>query len=316
MANEQANRLPDGDKVPSDFDADESNNDIAQYGFEDHAGSGNGRFGILLQHARRYAGGHSPRYFVGLLCFLLCVVVLVLPSPYVIESPGPTQDVLGTSGGKPVISITGAPTSKGSGKLLLLTVNAEGVPGYPIVGVQALAAWFNPQSTLMPSEAVFPIGQTSQEYVRQSNSQMSGSQDAATTAALNYAKTLHIDVSKVKVNMHVDNIGGPSAGMMYTLGIIDELTPQDETGGKTIAGTGTISTAGKVGAIGGIRLKMLGAKRDGATWFLAPAANCSGVIGHVPSGLRDVKVSTIDEAYKAMVAIGKGQGGGLPHCTV
>ena len=61
---------------------------------------------------------------------------------------------------------------------------------------------------------------------------------------------------------------------------------------------------------------MQGAKRDGATWFLAPASNCDEVVGHVPSGLRDVKVSTLDEAYKALVAIGEGKGNSLPHCTV
>ena len=104
--------------------------------------------------------------------------------------------------------------------------------------------------------------------------------------------------------------------MMYALGLIDKLTPQDETGGKVIAGTGTIDAKGKVGEIGGICLKMLGAKRDGATWFLAPKGNCDDVAGHVPEGLRDVAVSTLDEAYDALVAIGEGKGASLPHCTV
>lgn len=103
--------------------------------------------------------------------------------------------------------------------------------------------------------------------------------------------------------------------MMYTLGLIDKLTPESESGGKTIAGTGTIDKKGNVGKIGGIQLKMVGAKRDGATWFLAPADNCSAVAGHVPDGLRDVKVATLDEAYRALVAIGKGQADDLPHCT-
>ena len=71
----------------------------------------------------------------------------------------------------------------------------------------------------------------------------------------------------------------------------------------------------KVGAIGGIRLKMLGALRDGATWFLAPESNCNEVVGHVPQGLRVVKVSTLDEAYQALVAIGQGHTDGLAGCT-
>ena len=60
---------------------------------------------------------------------------------------------------------------------------------------------------------------------------------------------------------------------------------------------------GEVGEIGGIRLKMLGAKRDGATWFLAPESNCSSVVDHIPEGLNVVKVSTLQEAYDALVAV-------------
>ena len=100
---------------------------------------------------------------------------------------------------------------------------------------------------------------------------MTSSQNVAATAAtLNFLKGKGYDVSGAKVSMHVDDIGGPSAGMMYTLGLIDKVTGEQLSGGKTIAGTGTMDAKGKVGAIGGIRLKMLGAKRDGATWFLAP----------------------------------------------
>ena len=61
---------------------------------------------------------------------------------------------------------------------------------------------------------------------------------------------------------------------------------------------------------------MIGAKRDGATWFLAPESNCSDVVGHVPQGLHVVKVGTLDEAYDALVAIRDGKGGSLPQCTV
>ena len=116
--------------------------------------------------------------------------------------------------------------------------------------------------------------------------------------------------------MSVDDIGGPSAGMMYALGLIDKVTPERETGGETVAGTGTIDADGEVGAIGGVRLKMRAALRDGAAWFLAPASNCDEVVGHVPEGLRDVKVSTLQEAYEALVAIGEGHGDSLARCAV
>ena len=237
--------------------------------------------------------------------------------------PGPTQNVLGKVEDGAVIDITGTgvTTYKDSGKLLLTTVNASGVPGYPIINAQAVWGWGNPQVEVMPREATVPVGQSADQYQKKVEQDMAGSQDSASAVGLAYAKAhadeLDIDASALqhaKVTMHVDSIGGPSAGMMYTLGLIDKLTPANESGGKTIAGTGTIDKDGKVGRIGGIELKMLGAKRDGATWFLAPASNCLDVAGRVPDGLRDVKVATLNEAYQALVAIGKGQADDLPHC--
>ncbi|MBD7920200.1 PDZ domain-containing protein [Cellulomonas sp. Sa3CUA2] len=119
----------------------------------------------------------------------------------------------------------------------------------------------------------------------------------------------------VDVSINIEGIGGPSAGTMFALGLIDLLTPEDEAGGQVIAGTGTIDVTGAVGPIGGIRQKLAGAVRDGATWFLAPSDNCDEVVGHVPDGLRVVEISTLHEAREAMVAIGAGEGDDLPTCT-
>ena len=88
------------------------------------------------------------------------------------------------------------------------------------------------------------------------------------------------------IKIKVGNIGGPSAGMMFALGIVDKLTPDGLTGGKFIAGTGEISANGTVAPIGGIQQKMAGARAAGATWFLTPAANCPDTSGAVPAGLQ------------------------------
>jgi PDZ domain-containing protein len=116
------------------------------------------------------------------------------------------------------------------------------------------------------------------------------------------------------VKIQIENIGGPSAGMMFALGIIDTLTPGDLTGGKHIAGTGTIDADGTVGAIGGIRQKLVGARRSGASYFLAPADNCNEVQGHVPGGLQVIKVSTLDQARTDVAAIASHQAAGLQSC--
>jgi PDZ domain-containing protein len=114
------------------------------------------------------------------------------------------------------------------------------------------------------------------------------------------------------VTISVGDIGGPSAGLMFALGIIDKLTRLDLTGGKFIAGTGEIEASGKVDAIGGIQQKMVGARDAGATVFLTPASNCADTKGAVPAGLRLVKVSTLAQAVSYLQAIKAG--GSVPSC--
>ncbi|MFL6138555.1 MAG: PDZ domain-containing protein [Frankiaceae bacterium] len=118
-----------------------------------------------------------------------------------------------------------------------------------------------------------------------------------------------------RIDFHLEDVGGPSAGMMFALGIIDKLTPGDLTGDRFIAGTGEIGADGEVGAIGGIAQKMAGARRDHASYFLAPASNCQDVRqAHVPSGLQVVKVSTLHQALGDVRAIAAGRAAGLPGC--
>jgi Lon-like protease len=119
----------------------------------------------------------------------------------------------------------------------------------------------------------------------------------------------------VKVSINAGNVGGPSAGMMFSLAIYDKLTPGALTGGIKIAGTGTIDSAGTVGPIGGIQQKLVGAKRGGAAWFLAPAENCNEVVGHIPDGLQVVKVATFTQARDAVKAIAAKHTTSLARCT-
>ena len=114
------------------------------------------------------------------------------------------------------------------------------------------------------------------------------------------------------VKFSVGDIGGPSAGMMFALGIIDKLTPMNLTGGKFIAGTGEIEASGQVDPIGGIQQKMVGARNAGATIFLAPATNCSDVKGAIPVGLQVVKVSTLNQAVTYLEDLKSGQP--VPSC--
>ena len=118
----------------------------------------------------------------------------------------------------------------------------------------------------------------------------------------------------VDVTLRTGNVGGPSAGLMFSLAIYDVLTPGELTGGKDIAGTGTMEDDGTVGPIGGIRQKLVGAQAAGADFFLAPADNCADVVGHVPDGLRVLRVATFSEGLAAVRGIASGDAGSLPTC--
>ncbi|MER5864031.1 PDZ domain-containing protein [Kitasatospora sp. NPDC002040] len=117
-----------------------------------------------------------------------------------------------------------------------------------------------------------------------------------------------------KIDIGLQDVGGPSAGLMFSLGIVDKLTPTDLTGGKFVAGTGTITDDGKVGPIGGISMKLIAARDKGAEYFFTPADNCTEASGATPKGLRLVKAETLDGALKSLDLIRAGQTAELPSC--
>lgn len=129
--------------------------------------------------------------------------------------------------------------------------------------------------------------------------------DGSTGVAVGVIATSTYDFP-IDVSIQLDNVGGPSAGMMFALGIIDKITEGSLTDGRTVAGTGTIDDAGVVGPIGGIRQKLYGARDAGAELFLAPASNCDEVVGHVPDGLDVYAVATLDDALDVLEATGEG----------
>jgi PDZ domain-containing protein len=337
---------------------------------------------------------------------LVAAVVAILllgftPSPYVIERPGPVFNTLGIDvavgqakhgEAKPVLSIPGRKTYPTKGSLDLLTVNVVGNPQQLPNWFQVLTAWFRPSQSVVPVEAEFPRGQTTDEANRENAQAMSSSQQDATAAALvalGYHVEQHVVVAgvekgspaagklspndritavdgkkvesvqelrdavqarhggpvtltverggdtssvgvtpekdpssgswilgvtageqygtlPVRVDFQLADIGGPSAGQMFALGIIDKLTPGYLNGGKHVAGTGTIDAQGDVGAIGGIRQKMYAARDAGATVFLAPRANCDEVTGHVPSGLHVYAVKTLSDSLKVLKTVSHG----------
>jgi PDZ domain-containing protein len=131
-------------------------------------------------------------------------------------------------------------------------------------------------------------------------------------AALGIVLTLHRKAPFTVTIGLSESIGGPSAGLMFALGILEKVGTQDLTGGRFIAGTGTIDFAGKVGPIGGIQLKMISAREHGATVFLVPKGNCADALQRPLPGLQLVKVETLRGAADALRAINAGRA--APTC--
>lgn len=113
--------------------------------------------------------------------------------------------------------------------------------------------------------------------------------------------------SPATIKIGLADVGGPSAGLIFATAIVDKLTPGQLTGGKEIAGTGTIDAAGRVGQISGIRFKMDAARHDGATAFLVPAANCAEAARTAPSGLTLARVSDLREGVSAVQDLAAGR---------
>ncbi|MFE5819351.1 S16 family serine protease [Streptomyces sp. NPDC056479] len=243
----------------------------------------------------------------------LLATVAFAPLPFSLTQPGLTANVLGENRGDPVITISGAPTRETSGQLRMTTIEATSPDADVRLG-DLVDAWFRTDEAVMPRDSVYPSGQSTREIERYNTEQMKESQDEATQAALNY---LDLNDKDIKVTLKLADVGGPSAGLLFSLGIIDKLngngTGGDLTGGDTIAGTGTIDAAGKVGAVGGVSLKTQAAKRDGATVFLVPKAECGDAKAELPKGLRLVPVTTLKGAVSALDALGSGKSS-VPSC--
>ncbi|WP_329210516.1 hypothetical protein OG257_23790 [Streptomyces sp. NBC_00683] len=234
------------------------------------------------------------------------------PLPFTLAQPGTTADVLGDDQGKPVITIKGAPTRATDGELRMTTIVATGPEADVGIG-DVVDSWFRTDRAVMPRDSVYPTGGSEKEIEQHNLQDMEESQDVAVDAALKY---LGKAPGSVDITLHLADVGGPSAGLFFSLGIIDKLAGDgsggDLTGGRTVAGTGTIEANGAVGAVGGVSLKTQAARRDGATVFLVPRAECKEAKAEQPKGLRLIPVTTLKNAVSSLKALE--QGDKVPSC--
>lgn len=324
---------------------------------------------------------------------LLGLGVLALPSPYMLESPGPIFDTTGEIDGEPVTTVSGAETYDTEGSLALTTIYVNGAPTHTVRVAQAVRGWVSPTIDMTPHELVYPTG-TSAEDVREANTAaMASSQELSLAAALNHLgvdfevelfvvdftpgaleagtddllssgdrvleaageRVIGIEGLRSAVNeaagepieltvvrggdqvdvevptyqeadgeyyvgillgnefefpvaadIQLEDVGGPSAGLMFSLGLIDTMTEESISGDHSWAGTGTVDPDGRVGPIGGAPQKLVGAQSQGAEHFLVPRDNCGELEGRLPGGLDVYGVEDVDEAVAIVEAVRDG----------
>jgi len=235
--------------------------------------------------------------------FLLLTLILTvfIPLPFTILMPGPATDVLG-----PVVQVPSKFADQvpaPSGKLMLTTVSITS-PNSKVFGFEILVRWIQADGVVVPRSVVYDPNADIEKINKASLAEMDNSQNAAVVAAFNYLNANEPDLAPYLrsgelnthlINFNLPNTGGPSGGLIFSLGIIEKLNNAQLVKGRLIAGTGTINKKGEVGPIGGIEDKLIGAKRAGATLFIAPVDNCVD-IANIPKGLQVVAVSTLSEA--------------------
>ena len=202
-------------------------------------------------------------------------------------------------------------TSNTAAKVLESGDAIETIDGHPVTGIASVHQLI---------QAVKP-GDTLTMTVKRDNGEKDvkvrtfEATDGTHRTLIGVSLDLHatFETPHVKIGIDPAQVGGPSAGLAFALGVVDRLTPGDLTGGKTVAVTGTIDGLGNVGPIGGIQQKIAGAKDNGATVFLAPASECPDARAAAPSSMTVVKVTTLSGALEALKAITSGSSS-YPRC--
>jgi PDZ domain-containing protein len=222
---------------------------------------------------------------------------------FVLITPGPATSLF-----PKVLTIKDAPGVKSypvHGQINLLTIYVTNPESY-VSGVQVIGCWVWGDCVAMPRSVMYKDGATDEAETKSGTKDMKQSQSLALTAtrAVMARKFPSVDISAVtdsSIKVSLKNTGGPSGGLVFTLGLIDLFTPEDILQGRNIAGTGTISKDGAIGAIGGVSEKILGAKKAGATILFVSKENCSELPAKV-EGIRVVAIEKIDQAIDYLLA--------------
>lgn len=185
-----------------------------------------------------------------------------------------------------------------------LLLSIDGTPVDTLVGLQDLVGATAPGTTVQVTYQRDGVQSTAPITVGSRPDPDGGQDSSKGYLGVNAKQVPNVPFT---IDFNLADIGGPSAGLMFSLAVVDKLSPGELNGGAFVAGTGTIDPDGDVGPIGGIPYKMIAAREAGATTFLVPAKNCDEAVANRPDGLQLVRVDTLGGAVDALGAIDKGQ---------
>lgn len=235
--------------------------------------------------------------FIRLFIPLALIIALLAPMNFVLVTPGPATKLF-----PEVLSLDESSEIKvypANGQLNLLTIYITNPESY-VFGAEVLGCWAWGDCVAMPRSVMYQDGATDEQEFKSGEKDMVKSQNVALAAAKGAIKRNFsgVDLSSVKdssVKVSLKNTGGPSGGLIFSLGLIDLLTSEDLLKGRNIAGTGTIDIDGTVGPIGGVTEKIIGAKKAGASVLFISTQNCSELPAKV-EGIEVIAVEKIDQA--------------------
>jgi PDZ domain-containing protein len=222
----------------------------------------------------------------------------MLPQNFVIMQPGPTTNLLG-----PAVSIKNTHLNEfSSGELFSTTVYVTS-PGKHPSGYQVLWAWIDGNMAVLPTNAVYETGVSATKAEAAQKSEMESSKVTAAMAAISFIKSVdkysNQSWTPNDVSIDMEKAGGGSGGLAFALAMIAKSADPALIANRKIAVTGTITNDGKVGAIGGLDQKILGASASGAKVFLFPKEDCD-IWSKRPAGMDFYAVSTLSEAVHAL----------------
>ena len=234
----------------------------------------------------------------------MAVGLLFLPIPYVILMPGETTNLL-----QKELRVTGEKPYAGSGTLSMVSVSAT-TPSFYVNSTAIIWALLDQRVAAVPKTLVYAPGQDDKAVRSEELADMKNSQVGARYAAGQILRFTPAQIEKLSFTLKDKYTGGPSGGLAFGLAILAKLGDTDFIRNRAIVATGTLDSAGNVGPIGGIDLKLYTAEHAGAKIFLAPERNCVD-IHHRPRGMKIYAVATLQEAYSVL----SGSSAHLRNCT-